>query len=64
MVERGTLNAEVAGSKPASPAIVIEQVEIIEPKWTPYEVMMWQAGLVPFRWVSREECEAKYGPRP
>lgn len=40
--------------------VVIEQVEIIEPKWTPLEVAMWEAGLVPVRWISREEALQKW----
>jgi hypothetical protein len=44
----------------AEPDVVIEQVEILEPKWTPEEVAMWEAGLVPVRWISREEALQKW----
>jgi hypothetical protein len=37
------------------PAVVVEHIEPIEPKWTPYEQAMFLAGLVPVRRVTREE---------
>jgi hypothetical protein len=40
--------------------VYIQQVEIVEPEWTPLESAMWLAGLVPTQSISREEMLELY----